>query len=158
MNNESIIKKPLKEKIKYLKEYPEKMYFALEELSDEYPDEVDVAVNMSIQGKHLTEEMLEKAIEGMDFVDNITPWTLAQTNEVARSIGLEFNKFNQYDFNFMMNWYLSDMAEIWGNDATKYGKYARFMLEKDPDNDHPEERAFCEAKKFIKRHDKIEEK
>lgn len=157
---ETILKKSLKEKFEYLEEHPEKMVIALEELSEDYPHKVEIAVNMAIQGKHLSEEILEKAIEGMDFVDDTSPWTLTQTNEVAKSIGIDFDdvKYNQYDFNFMMNWYLSDMAEIWGSDATKYGKYARFMLENDPDNENPEERAYCEAKKFIKRYYEEKEK
>lgn len=145
--------KNFKEKLEYLEEYPEKMEFALEELHEIYPTEVEKCVDLAIRGKHLTEELLEKAINGMDFIGNTSPWTLTQTNEVAKALGITFEKYNEYDFNFMMNWFMSDMAETWGVDAMKYGQYSKFMLEKDPDNQHPCERAYEEAKKFIERYE-----
>lgn len=145
--------KNFEEKLEYLCNYPDKAKFALEELHEHYPECTEKYVNLAIHGKHLTEEMLEKAINGMEFSGNTSPWTLTQTNEVAKSLGIVFEKYNQYDFNFMMNWYMSDMAETWGLDAMKYGKFSHFMLTKDPDNAHPEERAYCEAKKFIKRYE-----
>lgn len=148
--------KNFEEKLEFLCNYPDKMKIALEELYEHYPDCTEKYVDLAIYGKHLTEEMLEKAIDGMDFVANTSAWTLTQTNDVAKSLGITFERYNQYDFNFMMNWYMSDMAEIWGVDVMKYGKYAHFMLTKDPDNKHPEERAYCEAKKFIKKHYKEE--
>lgn len=153
MNSDELIKKTLKEKLTYIKEYPEKMKIALDEIGEDYPKEVEKYINIAILGKHLTKEMLEDAIEGMEFAGDLSPWTITQTNDIAKQINVDFNKFNQYDFNFMMNWFLSDMSEIWGTDAVKYGKYAKFMLEKDPDNAHPEERAYHEAKKFIKRYE-----
>lgn len=141
------------EKLNHLKEYPEKMKFALEELYQEYPEMAEKFVNLAVIGKHLTEDMLEKAINGMEFSGSVTPWTINQTNDVAKSLGIIFEKFNQYDFNFMMNWYLSDMAEVWGTDAIKYGKYSYYMLTNDPDNECPSERAYEVAKRFIERYE-----
>lgn len=145
--------KTFEEKLEYLEDKPEKMKFAIEEMHEHHPDITEKYVTLAITGKHLTRECLEKAINGMEFAGNTSAWTITQTNEVAKSLGIMFTKFNEYDFNFMMNWYMSDMSEVWGMDAMKYGKYAHFMLSKDPDNKHPEERAYCEAKKFIKRYE-----
>lgn len=157
MNDNILEIKNIKEKFDYLYHHPEKLIVAFKEMYEQYPDCVELYIDLALNGKHLTEDLLEKAIDGMDFLANTSAWTLTQTNDVAKSLGITFNKYNQYDFNFMMNWYMSDMAEIWGVDAIKYGKYAHFMLEEDPDNKHPEERAYCEAKKFIKRHNKEHE-
>ena len=145
--------KSLAEKKEYLYSHPEKMKFAIEELCEHHHEIAVSIIDLAVIGKHLTEETLEKAINGMDFYGSTSVWTLTQTNEVAKSLGIVFDKFNQYDFNFIMNWSMSDMAEVFGLDAMKYGKYAHFLLAKDPDNEHPEERAYVEAQRFIKRYE-----
>ena len=45
------------------------------------------------------------------------------------------------------------MAEIWGTDAIKYGKYSYYMLTNDPDHECPNDRAYEVAKRFIERYE-----
>lgn len=75
--------------------------------------------------------MLEKATSSMINEDgtNGAHWTLEQTNSVAKSNGIAFDKFNEYDWNYVMNMMYSDYYGAVPNEVNSYTKLAKKFLE-----------------------------
>lgn len=67
-------------------------------------------------------------------------WTLEQTNSVARSNGIDFDTFNEYDWNYVMNMMYSDYYGAVSNDTNMYAKLSKKFLE---DKDAKNGKAFC---------------
>lgn len=56
-------------------------------------------------------------------------WTLEETNRVMKENNIIQNeKFNQFDFNYVMNMIYSDYSQLLGNDTMNYVKMAKFFL------------------------------
>jgi hypothetical protein len=85
-------------------------------------------------GYHFNRELLDRALSHLINEDGTIGghWTVDQTNGVARSIGVSFDAFNEYDFNYVMNMLYSDLYGSINADATAYGKMAQKWL-KDKD-------------------------
>lgn len=95
-----------------------------------------------LYGTHFNDWMLEKALKSMINEDgsNGGHWSIEQTNSVARQLGITFDKYNEYDFNYVMNMIYSDYYGVVQNDPSVYGKLARKFLE---DKDAKEGKALC---------------
>ena len=59
-------------------------------------------------------------------------WTVEQTEQVAMQYGISFDKFNKYDWNYVMNMIYSDYYGAIGNNTESYVKVAKkFIMDKD---------------------------
>lgn len=97
-------------------------------------DELEMYLYKEIYGCHFSDWLLEKALNGMVNEDGTMGghWNLEQTNSVAKSLGITFDKFNEYDWNYTMNMLYSDYYGSVPNEASTYGKMAiKFLNDKD---------------------------
>ena len=97
---------------------------------DVYKD-VEMYLYKEVYGSHFTKWLLEKALKDMKNEDGTVGghWTVEQTTMVARSNGISFNTFNEYDWNYVMNMIYSDYYGVVPNETTTYVKMARKFLE-----------------------------
>ena len=84
-----------------------------------------------VYGCHFTKWLLEKALKDMVNEDGTMGghWTVEQTTMVARSNGIDFKDFNEYDWNYVMNMIYSDYYGSVPNETSVYVKMARKFLE-----------------------------
>ena len=89
------------------------------------------ALYKEIYGCHFNEWMLEKATKSLINEDGTTGahWSLEQTNNVAKQIGITFDTFNEYDWNYVMNMIYSDYYGSVANDTNTYAKMSKKFLE-----------------------------
>lgn len=102
---------------------------------DVYED-IEMYLYKEVYGCHFNKWLLDKAVKGMINEDGTTGphWTLEQTNAVAKSSGISFNTFNEYDWNYVMNMLYSDYYDSVPNDTNVYVRMARkFLEDKDAD-------------------------
>lgn len=107
-------------------------------------DELESELYVEIHGKHFNEYLLDKAVASMENEDGTRGghWKLDQTNSVLQShaIDLSKEKFNEYDFNYVMNMIYSDYYGAVPNDVGTYYKMAMKFLN---DKDSYEGKAYC---------------
>ena len=118
---------------------------ALSMLKETNPDTYNTLENYfykEIYGKHFNEWLLNQAVSSMINEDGSTGghWTLEQTTQVAKSSGIDFSKFNEYDWNYVMNMMYSDYYGAVANDTGSYVRLAIKFLE---DKDAKEGKAYC---------------
>ena len=125
-----------------LREFINDAMSMLKETNQETYEDLEMYLYKMLYGKHFSDWLVAKATKEMVNDDGTTGphWTLEQTNSVAKSIGVSFAKYNEYDWNYTMNMMYSDYYGVFGNDTNIYGKMARKFLE---DKDAPEGKAFC---------------
>lgn len=103
-----------------------------------------------IYGPHFTKEKAMQAVSHMVNEDGTTGqhWTCEETRSVAESKGIYFSaeKFNEYDWYYVMNMLYSDYYNVLGNNTDSYAKMAMAWLR---DKDAPEGKAkkYCYAMK-----------
>lgn len=117
-----------------LKEYTEKSLDMLKETNHELYEELEMYLYKLIYGCHFNEWLLKEATSHMMNEDGTTGahWNLEQTNSLARSKGLTFTDYNQYDFNYVMNLMYSDYYGAVIQDTDTYYKMAvKFLKDKD---------------------------
>lgn len=88
----------------------------------------------SVYGCHFTDWLLEEAVNKMVNEDGSTGphWKLNQTNQVAKSLGVDFSRYNEYDFNYVMNMLYSDFYGAVSNNIDTFGRMAiKFLDDKD---------------------------
>lgn len=130
----------LKEELDELKTSDKEMY-----------EELESKLYVHIYGKHFNEYLLKKATEEMENEDGTKGghWTVEQTNSVLSSHAVDMakEKFNEYDFNYVMNMIYSDYYGAVSNDVNTYYKMAIKFL---TDKDSKEGKAYCYYKMFSK--------
>lgn len=97
-------------------------------------------IYIAVNGYHFNEDMLSDITSKM-INDNGTPapkWTVAETTQVAKTNGVSFTKFNEFDWNYTMNMIYSDYCEVLGDNVVSYVKMAEKFLN---DKDAPEGKA-----------------
>lgn len=103
-----------------------------------------------IYGPHFTKEKAMYAVSQMVNEDGTTGqhWTCEETRSVAESKGVIFanERFNEYDWYYVLNMLYSDYYNILGNNTDNYAKMALAWLR---DKDAPEGKAkkYCYAMK-----------
>lgn len=104
-------------------------------------EELEEDLYKEIYGCHFSEWMLDKALSKLQNEDGSTGghWDLATTTSVANNNGIVFDKFNEYDWNYVMNMFYSDFYRVVGNDTNSYIKLSKAFLE---DKDAPEGKAY----------------
>lgn len=128
-----------KELVKYatpeqLKEFVNCSLDMIKETHHDLYDDLEMYLYEMLYGYHFSEWLLRKATSRMQNEDGTSGahWSLDQTNSVARSKGLSFTNFNQYDFNYVMNMIYSDYFGAVPNDTDVYYKMAvKFLSDKD---------------------------
>ena len=123
-----------------LKEFIDETILMVRETNHELYDKLEICLYKMAYGCHFNSWMLEKATSGMVNEDGTTGphWTLDQTNSVAKSNGIIFEHFNEYDWNYVMNMMYSDYYGAVSNDLSVYVKLSRKFLE---DKDAPKGKA-----------------
>ena len=88
--------------------------------------EFDRSIYECAYGSHMSDALLEKI-----YSNKINKhWTKDQTTSVARNVGCVFDKMNECDFNYAMNYLYHTLSGSIGNvDANAYGKMAKNWLE-----------------------------
>ena len=94
-------------------------------------DDIEMILYKDVYGCHFNKWLLEKATKNMTNEDGTIGghWTVEQTTMVARSNGIEFKHFNEYDWNYVMNMIYSDYYGSVPNETNVYVKMARKFLE-----------------------------
>ena len=115
-----------------LKDFAFKVFDMLKRTVDkDVYKEVEMELYEEVYGDHFNEWMLKCALGKMKNEDGTTGghWTVEQTTMVARSNGVEFKNFNEYDWNYVMNMLYSDYYGSVPNETSVYTKMARKFLE-----------------------------
>ena len=114
-----------------LREFVDDAMSMIKETNHDLYEDLEIYLYKEIYGCHFNAWMLDKATKMMINEDgSIGPhWNVEQTNNVARQIGVEFNTFNEYDWNYVMNMIYSDYYGAVQNDTTIYARLARKFLE-----------------------------
>lgn len=104
-------------------------------------ESLEMHLYTEMYGCHFSDWLLKKATEHMQNEDGTTGphWTVEQTTQVGKINGVTFTRFNEYDWNYVMNMIYSDFYGVVSNDANLYAKMAKKFIE---DKDAPEGKAF----------------
>lgn len=123
-----------------LREFIDDALSMIKETHHELYEDLEVYLYKEIYGCHFNDWLLEKATSHMLNEDGTTGphWTVEQTNSVARQQGINFDKFNQYDWNYVMNMIYSDYYGVLSNETSVYAKLARKFID---DKDAPDGKA-----------------
>jgi len=116
----------------------------MERLKERDMEMYDIAEEMmyeKVYGCHFTNWLLDMVCNLMVNEDGTTGkhWSLEETTQLAKTHGLKFVDFNEYDFNYVMNMMYSDYYSILGNEIDKYYKMSVKFLE---DVDAPKGKAY----------------
>lgn len=125
-----------------LREFADSALSMLKETNPETYKELERYLYKEIYGLHFNDWLLKEATSNMKNEDGTigAHWNLEQTNSVAKNNGIAFNKFNEYDFNYVMNMIYSDYYGAVNNDINSYLRLAVKFLE---DKDSKEGKAYC---------------
>ena len=124
-----------------LKSFLMKSFDKLKVVNYEMYEEFELDLYKEIYGCHFNKWMLEKALENLENENGSKGphWNLEATKQAAMNNGISFNKFNEYDWCYVMNMMYSDYYSVIGNDTNNYIKLSKAFLE---DRDAPEGKAF----------------
>lgn len=133
----------------HLHRFIDRMFEELKEKDHEMYEELEDELYRDIYGCHFNEWMLEKAVKKMHNEDGTMGghWTLQQTTDVAKQHGIQFDDFNEYDWNYVMNMIYSDYYGAIPNDLTYYVKMSKKFLE---DKDAEKGKAYHYYRKIAK--------
>lgn len=114
-----------------LREFIDDAMGMLKETHHDLYEDLEMYLYKEIYGCHFNDWMLEKATKEMKNEDGTTGphWTIDQTSIVAKQVGVDFSKYNEYDWNYVMNMMYSDFYGAIQNDPIVYGKLSKKFLE-----------------------------
>ena len=123
--------------LEQLKDFAYRALDMVKRIDEDVYDDIEMYLYKDVYGCHFTKWLLEKATNGMINEDGTrgAHWTVEQTTMVARSNGIEFRDFNEFDWNYVMNMIYSDYYGVIPNETSTYVKMARKFLE-DKDAEH----------------------
>ena len=117
-----------------------------EALGEEVLESTFEPLYLSLFGSHFTKETATEAVEGMYNTESKGEcYTKAQTDEVAKKLGLTFNSYNDWDWYYTFNMVATDYDNIL--EPNSYAKVAKAWLE---DIDAPSGKAFRYWWKVVK--------
>ena len=120
-----------------LKDLTIDMLSMIKETNKELYDTLEMYLYKEVYGCHFNKWLLEKATSEMVNEDGTKGihWNIADTTSVAKSNGVSFDKFNEYDWCYVMNMMYSDYYGSVNNDTNTYAKMAiKFLNDKDAPN------------------------
>lgn len=106
----------------------------IKETNHDLYETLELHLYKEMYGCHFNEWLLEKATKNMVNEDGTIGqhWTLEQTTQVAKQYNITFDKFNEYDWNYVMNMIYSDYYGSIPNDTSTYVKMSKaFIMDKD---------------------------
>lgn len=106
----------------------------IKETNKDLYDELEMYLYKELYGCHFSDWLLEKALAKMINEDGTRGghWTVDQTTQVAKQSGITFDKFNEYDWNYVMNMMYSDNYNVGANEVSFYVKMSKnFLMDKD---------------------------
>ena len=117
--------------LEQLKDFAHYSLGMVKRIDEDVYEDIEMYLYREVYGCHFTKWMLEKALKDMVNEDGTVGghWTVEQTTMVARSNGISFTKFNEYDWNYVMNMIYSDYYGVVPNETNTYVKMARKFLE-----------------------------
>lgn len=121
----------------------------IKETNHELYDTLEMYLYKKIYGCHFSDWLNDRAVSKMHNADGTIGrhWTVEQTTSVAKSYNIEFNNFNEYDWNYVMNMIYSDYYGAVPNEVASYVKLAKAFLD---DKDAPNGKAFIYYYNLIK--------
>ena len=124
-----------------LREFVDDALSMIKETNHDLYEELESYLYKEIYGCHFNSWLLEKALNNLENEDGTTGghWTLDQTTSVARAKGISFNKYNEYDFCYVLNMIYSDYYGAVKDDTDTYIQMAIKFLS---DKDAPEGKAY----------------
>ncbi len=124
------LKSFLRHQLDELKEYDHDLY-----------DEMECDLYLTIYGPHFTEWKYEKAVSKLQNADGShgPHWSVSDITNYAKSHGIEFTHFNEWDFAYAVNVMYSDYYDTVPNTVDTYMKMAKAFL---TDKDGPEGKAW----------------
>ena len=123
-----------------LRELTKDMLSMIKETNKELYDTLEIYLYKEVYGCHFNKWLLEKATNEMVNEDGTKGihWSLADTTSVAKSNGIVFEKFNEYDWCYVLNMIYSDYYGSVSNDISTYVRMASSFLN---DKDAPKGKA-----------------
>ena len=117
--------------LEQLKDFAHYSLGMVKRIDEDVYNDIEMYLYKEVYGCHFTKWLLEKAVKGMINEDGTTGahWSVEQTTMVARSNGIEFKDFNEYDWNYVMNMIYSDYYGVIPNETSTYVKMAKKFLE-----------------------------
>lgn len=115
-----------------LKDFAYKVFDMLKRtVDDDIYDEIEIDLYKEVYGCHFNKWLLEKALSKMVNDDGTIGghFKLDQTIMMARSNGIDFKTFNEYDFNYVINMLYSDFYGSVPNETSTYVKMAKKFLD-----------------------------
>lgn len=103
-------------------------------------EDLELWLYKEVHGCHFSESLLHQATSRFVNEDGSSGphWNLEQSNSLAKSYGIEFKDFNEYDWNYVLNMIYSDYYGTVPNDSREYVKLAKKFIE---DKDAPKGKA-----------------
>ena len=124
-----------------LKAFASHEFDRLREFDKDLYQEMECDLYMAVHGPHFTQWKYEKAVEALDNANGTKGphWTVSDITSYAKSRGLTYANFNEYDFAYAMNMAYSDYYGVIPDSVDGYFKVAKAFIE---DKDAPEGKAF----------------
>ena len=124
-----------------LKAFASHEFDRLKEFDKDLYQEMECDLYMAIHGPHFTEWKYQKAVDGLENADGTKGphWSVSDITSYAKSRGLSYSMFNEYDFAYAMNMAYSDYYGSVQDSTESYYRIAKAFIE---DKDAPEGKAF----------------
>lgn len=128
------------------------LYDQFDELKRTMPEiyeDMEAELYEHIYGPHFTKWKYECAVSCLENEDGTKGphWTVEQITDLARSKGITFARFNEYDFAYAMNVMFSDYYGAVQDSTEAYFRMAKAFL---MDKDAPDGKAFLYYKAMCK--------
>lgn len=117
---------------------------------DKYKD-IKNDLYVAVNGYHFNEDMLKDTLSTMinDDGTKAPKWSVAETTTVGKTAGISFVKFNEYDWNYVMNMIYSDYCMVLGDNVASYIKMSeKFLNDKDAPEGKAMKYAMCMKKDY----------
>lgn len=114
-----------------LREFVNDALSMIKETHNDLYEDLEMYLYKEIYGCHFCDWLLEKALNKMINEDGTVGghWTLEQTTSVAKQNNIPFDRFNEYDWNYVMNMVYSDYYGAFPNETTYYTRIAKKFLD-----------------------------
>lgn len=116
------------------KEYLIDLVSMLKSTDEKLYEEIEQDLYKKVYGCHFNKWLLDCATSKLQNEDGTSGahWTVEQTNSVAKSNSISFERFNEYDWNYAMNMVYSDFYGAIPNETSYYVRLAKkFIDDKD---------------------------
>lgn len=128
--------------LEVMRDFMDKAFDELKSKDHEMYEELELELYKEMYGCYFNKWMLDKALSHLVNENGSKGghWTLDATSQVAANNNITFKeRYNEYDWCYVMNMMYSDYYNVFGNETSMYAKLSKAFLE---DKDAPEGKAF----------------